>query len=97
MFEYRITRLEIRDIRKEKKNLCPSRWTTASAAKAREAVPGVKRFVFLSLKVVPLVQKDSRTIVKFLRTNKVRNEYKGQCCFNSDCGNVNNYKLTTNR
>ena len=81
---------------KEEKSY-PNGWASASTAMACEAVPGVKRFVFLSLKVIPLVQKGFRTIVKFVETNKVRNERKGRCCFNSECGKVNNYKLTTNR
>ena len=73
---------------KEEKSY-PNGWASASTAMAREAVPGVKGFVFLSLKVSPLVQKDSSTIVKYLGLNKVRNECKDQCCFNSECGNMN--------
>ena len=45
----RVAKLRIRDIRKEK-NLSPNRWTSASTAMAREAVPGAERFVFLRLK-----------------------------------------------
>ena len=70
----------------------------ASTAKARGAVPGVKRFVFFKLEGVSAGSKKILAqIVKLLRLNKVRNEYKGQCCFNSECGNMNNYKLTIDR
>ena len=51
----------------------------------------------LELEGNPAGSKDSRTIVKFVRTNKIRNECKGRCCFNSECGKVYKYKLTTNR
>ena len=52
-----IKSLKVRDIRKEKKNLYPNRWASASTAMAREAVPGATRFVFLRLEgIYPLDQ-----------------------------------------
>ena len=64
-------KVENKRYKEGEKNLCPSGWTTASTATAREAVPGAKRFVLLSLKVIPLVQKKSfRTIVKYSNTEQ---------------------------